>query len=234
MDSIILRGKVLDKRQTVVTLQSNLSQLSVSYSWDGLGKFHETLFCGQNKTEKTLHRLFAFSYTLPDSGIAKFEDVDTAARLHARSKNVELGLSAYKSYIVTGNTINIAKKDAATAKWRAAVVEPNPMLSFAKGTSELPDVEARILHVFYGEKNSSAPDLANLAGGSGAVNESRFRAKCHNIADMLVLNFNDSKGLLPPYVEKFKFKSSASLKLLFRAAVDKVIDNGTLGSISTG
>ena len=234
MDSIILRGKVLDRRQTVAALQTNLAELSVSYSWDGLGKFNDTLFCGQNKTEKTIHRLFAFNHPLPDSGIAKFEDVDTAARLHARSRNVELGLLAYKSYLVTENTINIAKKDASTAKWRAIVVEPNPMLSFAKGTCEVPETDARILHIFYGEINSSAADLANLAGGSGAVNESKFRAKCHNIADMLVLNFNDSKGLLPPYVERFKFKSSASLKLLFRAAVDKVVDNGTLGSISTG
>ena len=81
MDSIILRKRVVDRRQTVAALQTNLTQLSVSYSWDGLGKFNETLFCGLKATEKTLHRLFAFSYTLPDSGIAKFEDVDTAARL---------------------------------------------------------------------------------------------------------------------------------------------------------
>ena len=147
---------------------------------------------------------------------------------------MELGLSAYKFYIVTADGIDIAKPDAATTKWRAIVVEPNPLLTFAKGTCEVPDIEARILHIFYGEKNNSSADLANLAGGSGAVNESKFRAKCHNVADMLVLNFNDSKGLLPPYVGKFKFKSSASLKLLFRAEVDKVIDNGTLGSISTG
>lgn len=234
MDSVILRGKVIDKRNVTYRLQNNLTLLNVSYSWEGLGRFSDTLFCGVNKAEKTLHDLFTYNHFLPEIGVVTFAEIDTAVRLYARSKNVELGLSSYKAYLVTGNTINIAKKENSTAKWRAVVTEPNPMLTFEKGTITVPRDSERMLHIFYGEVEASAADLANRGGGGGATNVSKFHNIGKSISDMLVLTYNDSKGNLPEFVEMFSYDSSLSLKTLLNAAVEIVIDLGTLRPLSIG
>ena len=80
------------------------------------------MFCGVNKTERTRHSLFQFTYSMKERFVT-IETVDTAVRVFARTQNIELSANKYKLYLVSSNLVDVAKKDLVTAKWRAVVVE---------------------------------------------------------------------------------------------------------------
>ena len=57
----------------------------------------------------------------------------------AKKKNNDLGSDKFRPYIVTNEQVDIGRKEATTAKWRAVVLEPDLTLSFARGSDESPD-----------------------------------------------------------------------------------------------
>ena len=185
-NSVILKTRVVDKRNALHSLILNPSSLNISFSWDGLGKYQDTLFCGVNKTERTRHSFFQFTYSMMERFVT-IETVDTAVRVFARTQNIELSANKYKLYLVSSNLVDVAKKDLVTAKWRAVVVEPCAITSFEIGTAENPNESDRLLHFFYGEIGTGAADMSDVLGGSVAMNTGIITRKCDQIANSIVL-----------------------------------------------
>ena len=77
-------------------------------------------------------------------------------------------------------------------------------------------------------------DLSNTEGGSGAINVSKFMNICENLCSVLKLRFDDSKGVLPPFIQNFFYPSSMHMKQLLRQAADTVVKSEALKSMSTG
>lgn len=232
MNSVILKGKVVDRRNMVNALLIRPSTLSISFSWGGLGRSSDYLYCGQNKNEKTLHKLFEFLYELPPCGFVLFTDLDVAVREYANGNNiVSLPSNLFTSYLVTEKVIDISKSTAAGAKIRVVVEQPTAMLAFASGES---NAQGRLIHIFYGDKEGGKADLSNSAGGGAAVNVSTFYSKTDNIGAMLQLRFDDRKGGLPDYVELFRYPNSLAMKAMLRTAAERIVESGSLNNISTG
>ena len=118
-NSVILKTRVVDKRNALHSLILNPSSLNISFC---LGKYQDTMFCGVNKTERTRHSFIQFTYSMKERFVT-IETVDTAVRVFARTQNIELSANKYKLYLVSSNLVDVAKKDLVTAKWRAVVVE---------------------------------------------------------------------------------------------------------------
>ena len=215
-------------------LSRNPTYLNISYSWNGLGKHVETLYCGINKPDKTLYRLVHLNYEITQAQPLSFSDLDSVVRNHARDSNIHIGRDKYKAFHVTSEPIDIGKKDKSTAKWRAVIAEPSPTLNFVRGTADSSYEEGRLIHIFYGEVSQSSADLANMEGGSGAGNVSKFRAITDTDANVLQLKFNDSKAVMPTYVENFFYPSSVQMKQLLKEAADCIIGSEVLKEISTG
>lgn len=232
--SIILKGKVIDQRRALNYLSRNPAFLNVSYSWNGMGKYKDTLFCGINKLDRTNHRLFELQHEIVLTQPLSFTALDSAVRDHAKARNIDLGSDKFKPYIVTSVEVDIGKAGATTAKRRAVVVEPTPTLSFARGCDENPDEKSRLIHLFYGEIGHTVADLSNAEGGSAAVNVSKFLKMCDNVGSVLQLKFNDSKGTLPSFAQNFFFPSALHLKQLLKEAADRVVRSDVLNCMSTG
>ena len=94
--SIILKAKVLDHRRALNFLSRNPSFLNVSYSWNGIGKFNDTLFCGINKADKTNHRLFDKKHEIVLTLPLSFEALDSVVKDHAKTKNTDVGAEKFK------------------------------------------------------------------------------------------------------------------------------------------
>lgn len=199
-----------------------------------MGRFKDSLYCGINKADKTVQRLFDFNHEIKQAESITFTALNDAVKLHAQSKNIDLGADKYKPYIVTNEQVDIAKVGAATAKWRVVVKEPGSFLSFEKGCDENLNDKNRLVHIFYGEVGHSVADLSNVEGGSAATIVSKFLTMCDNIANVLQLKFNDSKGSLPSFVSKFFFPSSIKMKQVIKEAADEVVRGGALSTMSTG
>ena len=234
--SIILKAKVLDHRRALNFLSRNPSFLNVSYSWNGIGKFNDTLLCGINKADKTNHRLLEMEHEIMLTPPLSFEALDSAVKDHAKTKNTDLGADKFKPYIVTSEQVDIGTKGASTAKWiePTVVIEPAATLSFARDSDANPDEKNRLIHLSYGELGHTMADLSNVEGGSAAFNVSEFLKVCNNVSGLLELRFNDSKGTLPPYAAKFFYPSSFHLKQLMKDAANKVVQSEVLSTVSSG
>ena len=114
--SIILKAKVIDQRQALNFLSRNPSFLNVSYSWSGMGKFGDTLYCGINKADKTNHRLFEMQHEIVLTQPLSFQALDLAVKDHAKKKNNDLGSDKFRPHIVTNEQVDIGRKGATTAK----------------------------------------------------------------------------------------------------------------------
>ena len=232
--SVILKGKTLDARNALNYLSRNPSSLNVSYSWSGMGKFKDDLFCGINKNERTFHRLFELNHEIILTQPLSFRELDSVVKAHAKTKNTDLGADKFTPYLVTSGEVDIGRNGAQTSKRRAIIKEPAATLSFARGSDENPDERNRLIHVFYGEVGHAMADLSNAEGGSAAVNVSKFLKMCDNVGSVLQLKFNDSKGSLPSFAQNFFYPSSLHMKQLLREAADKVVKSEVLNSMSTG
>lgn len=102
-------------------------------------KFGDILYCGINKADKTNHRLFEMQHEIVLTQPLSFQALDSAVKDHATKKNNDLGSDKLRPYIVTNEQVDIGRKGATTAKWRAVVIEPDSTLSFARGSDESPD-----------------------------------------------------------------------------------------------
>ena len=93
-----------------------------------------------------------------------FRIVDSAVRLSAIGKGIDLRADKYTAYLVSDRTVDVSKLGAATAKWRAAVYEPDASISFVRGSADFADEEDRLVHIFYGKIQQAVADLANMDG----------------------------------------------------------------------
>lgn len=158
--------------------------------------------------------------------------VQLSARRFMRGWNVNLH-DKYDSYRVTEGKVNAAKESATTPKWKAVIETFHTETAFASGTDTDPDVESRMLHLFFGVRTSTVADESNTSGGDKATNISKVMRSSKTSMSTLELILIDSKGSLPSFAEKIRYTSVKALRALCTMATENVHSSGTFDDVTT-
>jgi hypothetical protein len=68
-----------------------------------------------------------------------------------------------------------------------------------------------ILHFFYTKDRTGLADMANVEGGTKAINTGKINKATNNFKAQMILCFNNSKEELPDSLKKFQLASSNSV-----------------------
>lgn len=229
------RQRTKDRAKVIARLNTYLSKLSVSISYDGALKFSDVVTCGISSTDTTQHKIFAFECDIEhecpiEPYVLTVIEVAELARNYLRSKAIDCPSDKYIVFLVSPLQKDIKQGDKLNAKYRAIVNIPSNE-KFSPGLSPSdPGSTTRMPHIFFARNIELLAPMENKDGSSAVVNTIEICESFRSFNRFVMGAFVDKARPMPSYAALFVYTNVESLEC-FIDFIGEILRN-LLGAVS--